>query len=131
MIKVVCGIISKDNRILLCRRSSNKSLSGFWEFPGGKNEIGESEIETLVRELDEELGIKVSIETHFTNNNHSYTNFEIELIAYKCEYLSGKINLIDHDNFVWTKIDELLNYKLAPADIPIAEKLILEFENNL
>jgi 8-oxo-dGTP diphosphatase len=59
MIRVICGIIYKDHKILLTRRKKTKSLGGFWEFPGGKVEEGESDKDALERELKEELNIEV------------------------------------------------------------------------
>ena len=62
MIKVVCGIIFKDQKIFICRRNPEASLGGYWEFPGGKIEEGEDHRESLKRELMEELLMDVEIE---------------------------------------------------------------------
>jgi len=124
IIKVVCGIIFKDNRVLICRRKLEKSLGGFWEFPGGKVEESESFEKSLRRELAEELGLEVSIDSHFMSNVHQYERATIELISFKCSTDQVEIKLIDHDQVEWIDPTTLLEWKLAPADIPIANALI-------
>lgn len=123
-VKVVCGIIFKDNRVLICRRKADKSLGGYWEFPGGKLEDGETEEECLKRELAEELGLEVTVEHHFMTNTHKYNTTIIELISFICTTSQTPIKLIDHDNIEWVPTDTLLTWHVAPADIPIAKKLI-------
>ncbi|HFK5574792.1 (deoxy)nucleoside triphosphate pyrophosphohydrolase [Elizabethkingia anophelis] len=122
-IRVVCGVIFNEGRILLCRRKPEKSLGGYWEFPGGKIEVGETEEESLYRELQEELGIRVEIERYFKSVVHDYDGFTIELIAYICRSGQSVCVLTDHDEYQWVDKSELLNWKLAPADVPIANEL--------
>lgn len=123
-IKVVCGIIYQDNRIFICRRNADKSLGGYWEFPGGKVEPGEGETDCLVRELQEELGMEVVVGDHFKTVDHSYDETTIELSAYVCTFVSATYELIDHDAYEWVDKGALLEYKLAPADVPIAQELV-------
>lgn len=122
-INVVCGIIIKDDKILLCRKKKEKSMWGFWEFPWGKVEQDESETEALKRELYEELKMNVEVRDYFTTNEHTYENFRIKLIAYICDFIDAEFVMSDHDKYEWASVDELLTYKLAPADIPIAESI--------
>jgi len=128
LIKVVCGIIFKDDLVLICRRKPETSLGGYWEFPGGKVEDGESNEESLLRELIEELNLKVKIKQHFFNTVHQYDNGAIELISFICESENIASESTDHDQLEWVKVSDLLGWKLAPADIPIAKKLIEEFK---
>ena len=123
MIKVVCGIIYKSDKIFICRRKPKKSLSGYWEFPGGKIESDEKIKDCLERELKEELNMTVKIFDYFESSKYNYDNFSIDLIAYKCSLISWNNELTDHDKFAWVHPDEILNYKLAAADIPLAKKL--------
>ncbi|WP_343522016.1 (deoxy)nucleoside triphosphate pyrophosphohydrolase [Pedobacter sp.] len=124
-VKVVCGIIFKEDRILLCRRKPVKSLGGYWEFPGGKVESSESESEALIRELKEELSMQVEIGKHFKTAVHQYEQIQIELIAYTCKFIQADFRLVDHDEIQWVRKTELLKFNLAPADIPIAEAFSL------
>ncbi|WP_313182518.1 (deoxy)nucleoside triphosphate pyrophosphohydrolase [Sphingobacterium siyangense] len=128
LITVVCGIIFKDDLVLICRRKPEKSLGGYWEFPGGKVEDGESNEESLLRELIEELNLKVKIKQHFFDTVHQYDNGAIELISFICETENIASESTDHDQLEWVKISDLLNWKLAPADIPIAKELIEELK---
>ncbi|WP_313156820.1 (deoxy)nucleoside triphosphate pyrophosphohydrolase [Sphingobacterium multivorum] len=127
IIKVVCGIIFKDNHVLICRRKPEKSLGGYWEFPGGKVEEDESYEESLLRELIEELNLQVEIKQHFFDTVHHYDKGAIELISFICETEDIVKESTDHDQLEWVKVDNLLNWKLAPADIPIAKELIEMF----
>ncbi|WP_312364256.1 (deoxy)nucleoside triphosphate pyrophosphohydrolase [Sphingobacterium sp.] len=124
--KVVCGIIFKDDLVLICRRKPEKSLGGYWEFPGGKVEDGESYEESLLRELTEELNLHVEIKRHFFDIVHHYDKGSIELISFICETSGTVVESTDHDLVEWVKVSDLLNWKLAPADIPIARALIEE-----
>jgi len=124
IIKVVCGIIFKDDLVLICRRKTGKSLGGYWEFPGGKVEEFESYEESLARELIEELNLKVNIKQHFFDTVHHYDKGAIELISFICETENIPSESTDHDQLEWVKVSDLLNWKLAPADIPIAKSLI-------
>lgn len=124
IIKVVCGIIFHDNKVIICRRKPEKSLGGYWEFPGGKIEQGEKNEVSLSRELKEELDMKVEVKDYFKTNFHDYGKFRIELIAYKCNFIDANFEMIDHDSYKWVDILDLLKWNLAPADIPIAQELI-------
>ncbi|SEW35219.1 8-oxo-dGTP diphosphatase [Chitinophaga sp. YR573] len=123
-IKVICGIIFKDDKIFLCRRNANKSLAGYWEFPGGKIESGETDVDALSRELHEELGMKVKIIEHFKTVIHPYDAFTIELIAYTCQFQEANYTLTDHDKYEWVDVKDLNKWNLAPADIPIANAIL-------
>lgn len=123
ILKVVCGIIKKDDRIFIARRKPEKTLGGYWEFPGGKIEEKEDPEKALVRELREELGMEIHIINYFESKIHHYPNFSIELIAYECEFKSASFKLTDHDEFKFVQVKDLVNYKISPADLFIVEKI--------
>ena len=122
MIKVVCALIKKDNKILLARRKNgDEQVIGKWEFPGGKVNDGEKEEEAIEREVKEELEIIVRAKKIVTSNIYRYQNKVIDLRLYRCDYVKGKIKLHDHLEYVWTNSSNLLDYDLAPADINLAK----------
>lgn len=126
IIEAVCAIIFKDDLVLICRRKPEKLLGGYWEFPGGKVEDGESYEKSLLRELIEELNLHVEIKRHFFDTVHHYDKGSIELISFICESEDIATESTDHDRLEWVKVENLLNWKLASADIPIARALIEE-----
>ena len=121
MIKVVCGIIYKGESILIAKRRNGKSLAGKWEFPGGKVENDETEKEALKRELLEELGMNLAIHSRLGTNIYDYGDFKINLVAYKCQFIAATFTLTDHDKVAWVKKEDLLNYDLAEADVPLLD----------
>ena len=116
--------MKEDNKILIAKRRLEKSLGGYWEFPGGKIEANESPEECLVRELQEEFSVQIEVICHIKSVDYDYGNFKIYLMGYLGRIKSGNFNLTDHDEISWVSSEELLNYKLAPADIPIAKEVI-------
>lgn len=127
-INVVAGVISVDNTVLIGQRRSNDSLPGKWEFPGGTIEEGETHAQCLTRELQEELGIDTTMGKLIGVTEHAFPRGTIRIHTYHANWLSGSIVATEHDQIVWTPRHDLLNYDLAPGDIPIAEKLIAEVE---
>lgn len=125
MIQVAAAIIFRDNQVLIAKRAAHKSLAGYWEFPGGKIEAGETPEQCLLRELKEELELIVKVDRHLMDQVHDYGDFMITLKAYTCSFVKGQLTLTDHDEVQWVKVIDLLSYQLAPADIPVAKKLIL------
>ena len=123
MIQVVCAIILKQNKILITQRSEKMKLPLKWEFPGGKLEEGENEEEAIIREINEELNIEILPLKKISSHVHDYGSFKINLIAYLCNYISGDIHLLEHKDFKFIQFEELKNYNLAEADIPVIEKL--------
>lgn len=124
MTKVVCGIIYKGDKIFLCRRNPDKQLGGYWEFPGGKIESNEKPEQALKRELNEEISMSVKTLSYFTTVIHEYEKLTIELIAYKCEFIEAEFKLTDHDKYEWLDLKQMINKKLAPADVPILQRLM-------
>ena len=126
-IKVVCGIIFKNDLVLICRRKPEKSLGGYWEFPGGKVEASESYEESLRRGLIEKLNLTIKIKRHFRSAVHHDENNPIELISLICTTEDAVVESTDHDLIEWVKMEELSNRKLAPAYVAIAQQLLAEY----
>ena len=122
MIKVVAALIENDNKVLLARRSTGDiNVLGKWEFPGGKVEQDENELDAIEREIREEFELVIKAKEFIANNVCEYPTKVVDLRLYKCDYVSGKFKLHDHSEYKWVEKEELLDYDLAPADIPLAE----------
>lgn len=123
MINVVCGIIKKSNKVLIGRRGSGESMPGFWEFPGGKIEKGETNKASLKRELMEELEIDAEVGSLISKYRYDYPDKSINLFFYNISNYSGKINIKVHDKIIWEKLENLKNYKFLPGDIPLINEI--------
>ena len=127
MAKIVTAAVIEDGgRVLLARRAKGQAHAGFWEFPGGKLEAGETEQACLARELFEEFGIRAAVLSHLCDSLYEYDRGAILLRAYRCAVLSGTPVLRVHDRILWAAKEALPGYALTPADRPIAEMLSRE-----
>lgn len=123
MKEVSAAIIIEDGRVLLARRAKGEKLAGYWEFPGGKREEGETIDECLVREIREELSLDIEVVGEFDTSDYEYPGGQIRLIGLLAEIRNGVISRTVHDLVEWIDISSVLDYQLAPADIPLAERL--------
>ncbi len=122
MITVVAALIQKEDKYLIARRSTgDPNVLGKWEFPGGKVKQDEDEKKAIEREIKEEFELDIKALNFLINNICEYPTKTVDLRLYECEYLNGKFDLHDHSEYVYVTKDELLNYDLCPADIPLAE----------
>jgi 8-oxo-dGTP diphosphatase len=124
MREVTAAIILDGDKVLMTRRGPGEKLAGCWEFPGGKIRDGESPQECLRRELQEELGLTTAVHEVVAVSEHEYGHGSFRIIALSTQVLDGTIELTVHDRAEWVPINELQARQLAPADIPIAAKLI-------
>lgn len=116
MIKVVAGVIYKDNKFLIAQRNLKKDQGGLWEFPGGKVEKKESYEEALVREIKEEFNADILVEEYLGEKICHYPEKDIKLIFYKARLISPKIELLEHENYKWIAKNEKNNFEFAEAD---------------
>ena len=121
-INVVAAIIEKDNCILATQRGYGK-LKGFWEFPGGKIEEGESPELALHREIYEELKVEININTLFDVLDYDYPDFHLHMKCFLCTIKQGTLTLVEHDNCAWLNADNILTVNWLPADIELVQKL--------
>src|SRR5699024_10697744 len=101
VIRFVAAVFCCDITVLACRKAPVKSLAGYWEFPGGKIEPGESAEQALAREIAEELSLRTRVGEKITTTTHEYDFATIELTTYYCEILDGTPQLLDHDETRW------------------------------
>ncbi|EPD70983.1 mutator mutT protein [Corynebacterium pyruviciproducens ATCC BAA-1742] len=124
---VVGGAIIRDNdgtiEVLCAQRGPGRAMSGYWEFPGGKVEPGETEEEALARELFEELDISVEVRSHVATTPYSYDFGDISLSVYVCTIEEGEPTRSEHQSLEWVPVADLSDLRWAPADIPAMEKL--------
>ena len=121
LLVAACALVDTDNRILLAQRPEGKSLAGLWEFPGGKVEPGETPEETLVRELEEELGIatKVPCLAPLTFASHTYETFHLLMPLYICRRYEGIAHGREGQAVKWVRANALRDYPMPPADEPL------------
>ncbi|MFQ5863767.1 MAG: A/G-specific adenine glycosylase [bacterium] len=123
-IDVVAGIIWKMGKIFIDRRPEEGLLGGLWEFPGGKQEPGESLEECLVREIREEVEIKIRVQGPFLTVQHAYSHFKITLHSFQCQYLSGQPNPKKAIAWKWVAPKELSKYAFPKANKKILDALL-------
>lgn len=125
-VEVVAAIIKNNGRILCVQRGENKLpyISKKYEFPGGKIEKGESKIETITREIKEELFMDISTEEEFITVQHEYPDFHLTMHSFICSCENPEVQLTEHIDYKWLLSSELEGLDWAAADIPIVDKLI-------
>lgn len=121
LLVTACALVDTDNRILLSKRPEGKALAGLWEFPGGKVEPGETPEETLVRELQEELGIstKIACLAPLTFASHTYEDFHLLMPLYICRRYEGIARGMEGQEVKWVRASALRDYPMPPADEPL------------
>ncbi len=121
-----CALIDADDRVLIAQRPEGKQLAGLWEFPGGKVEAGEALEQSLIRELNEELGILVreACLAPLTFASHAYDDFHLLMPLYVCRRWEGQVSAREGQNLAWVRAYKLRDYPMPPADIPLIPHLI-------
>lgn len=122
-IEVAAGIIAHEGRYLIARRKAGVHLGGFWEFPGGKREAGETLEECLHRELWEELNIRIGTPTPFQIVRHEYPEKVVELHFFCCRIETGTAVALDCAEVRWVYPNEMAALEFPPADQPVIAAL--------
>ncbi|GEN84128.1 DNA mismatch repair protein MutT [Sporosarcina luteola] len=135
IIHVAAAVIHNEKGDILCaRRSENMFLPGYWEFPGGKIEPGETPKTALVREIKEELNCNIKISQFVEDTSYKYEQFTVRLETYFAKINSGTPIAMEHSELKWVPFSELKTLEWAPADIPAVERVIQQckkgFMNN-
>ena len=123
VVEVAAGLVYREGRYLIARRNPGVHLAGFWEFPGGKCEVGETLEECLRRELFEELGVHIDVPIPFQIIRHEYEEKTVELHFFRCQIETGQATAIDCAEIRWVWPHELGDFEFPPADRPIIEAL--------
>jgi 8-oxo-dGTP diphosphatase len=119
------ALVDTDGRILLAQRPAHKSMGGLWEFPGGKIEVGESPEAALIRELQEELDINTSESclAPLSFASHAYDDFHLLMMLFVCRRWHGQPRPVEGGALKWVKPNQLRDYPMPPADIPLIPML--------
>ena len=125
MIDVVAGLIEKDGKYLIARRTTGgEAVLNLWEFPGGKIEADESPKNALAREIIEEFELEIEVGDYIDSVIYEYPRYTVNLQFYKATVVGNEIRMhIDHSDYKFVSLDELSNYKFAPADQVFIDKI--------
>lgn len=126
LLVVAAALVDQDGAVLLGQRPMDRSLGGLWEFPGGKVEQGETPEAALIRELDEELAIRVkqACLAPFVFTTHDLGDRHLILLLYLIRRWDGEITPTIHENLKWVKPRDMRNYPMPEADKPLVSYLI-------
>jgi 8-oxo-dGTP diphosphatase len=126
LLVVACALVDSDNRVLVTQRPEGKSLAGLWEFPGGKLEAGERPEPALIRELAEELGIKVkeACLAPLTFASYAYPEFHLLMPLYICRRWEGTVMSREGQTLKWVRPGKLRDLAMPPADEPLIPPLV-------
>ncbi|HEY2662433.1 MAG TPA: (deoxy)nucleoside triphosphate pyrophosphohydrolase [Caulobacteraceae bacterium] len=121
LLVAAAALVDMDGRVLICKRPQGKQLAGLWEFPGGKLEPGESPEACLIRELEEELGVRVSNAclAPFVFASHAYDSFHLIMPLFLCRRWDGVVQAVEHEAIAWVKPNQMGDYPMPPADAPL------------
>ena len=127
IIPVVAALIFRTSpqgtRSVFATQRGYGEWRGFWEFPGGKIESGETPQAALAREIREELATQISVEEKIATIEYDYPTFHLSMQCFACEVVSGKLELLEHENAAWLRADNLHSVKWLPADELILDKI--------
>ena len=121
-IEVVAAIIIKDGQVFATQRGYGE-WQGWWEFPGGKIELGEAPESALIREIHEELNAEIAVGDLLQTINWDYPTFHLTMHCYLCTLLSDSINLNEHQAAAWLTPQTLTTVKWLPADEGLVGRL--------
>ena len=126
-LSVVAAIIIRTspqgNRQVFATQRGYGDWKGWWEFPGGKIEAGESPEAALKREIREELAAEIKVGEKIGTIEYDYPAFHLSMQCFVCEVLSGKLELLEHENAAWLTAETLRTVKWLPADVTILDKI--------
>lgn len=121
--EVTAGVLWEDGEVLIARRPEDRMLGGLWEFPGGKQEDGESLREALRREFQEELGVEIEVGDKITKVPHEYSHLSINLHAFWCRRVAGDPESREGQPWKWVRPECLDDHAFPGANQPILEAI--------
>ncbi|MGP0059491.1 MAG: (deoxy)nucleoside triphosphate pyrophosphohydrolase [Beijerinckiaceae bacterium] len=126
LLVVAAALLDVDGRVLIAQRPQGKALAGLWEFPGGKVEPGERPEAALIRELEEELALKVeeACLAPLTFASYAYADFHLLMPLYVCRRWTGLVTSREAAALKWVHPTRLRDFSMPPADAPLIPALI-------
>ena len=121
-IEVVAAIIIKEGQVFASQRGYGE-FHGWWEFPGGKMEAGESPQLALKREIREELDAEIEVKELLETVEWDYPNFHLTMHCFICNLLSESLHLNEHEAATWLNLENLRSVKWLPADEILLDKI--------
>lgn len=121
-IEVVAAVICSGDKIFVTQRGYGE-FKDWWEFPGGKIEVGESTLDALHREILEELNTKINLSDFIQTVEIDYPNFHLIMHCYLCEVTKGNLTLLEHEAARWINLSEWNTIQWLPADDAIYERV--------
>ncbi len=121
-VNVVAAVIKRDNRIFATQRGYG-DYKGWWEFPGGKIEVGETPQEALKREIKEELDVSIKVGELIVTIEYDYPDFHLSMDCFWCEIDEGEPKLLEAEASKWLGKDELASVNWLPADETLIQKI--------
>lgn len=119
---VICDSLENTTKIFATARGYGE-FKGKWEFPGGKLEAGETSQQALIREIQEELAVKIEVGELIDTIEYDYPTFHLSMDCFLCVVVDGEIILKEAEAARWLDKDELYSVSWLPADIGLIEKL--------
>lgn len=131
-VRVSAAVIRDGDKILAAERGYGE-YRGFWEFPGGKREEGESGEDAIIREIKEELGVTIETDGFIATIEHDYPDFHLIMDCYYAHVVEGVIKANEHMALRWISVDEIESLEWLPADwkvLPFVREKAMHLEDS-
>ena len=119
---VICNSLRNKNAVLATVRGYG-DYKGYWEFPGGKLEKGETSEQALIREIREELNVTIVVDKLIKTIEYDYPNFHLSMDCYWCEIVGGNFKLVEALDYKWVTKNDLYSLKWMPADVGLLDMI--------
>jgi 8-oxo-dGTP diphosphatase len=123
-IRVVAAVIARDGRYLVTQRRPTAVLPLLWEFPGGRVEATETDLEALRREVRHRVGVEIEPGAQISAAKHAYEHYTVELHLYDCRIIRGEPEAVNVHQFRWVESDDFDQLAFTPADEASMSKLL-------
>lgn len=123
-LEIAIGLIRRAGLLLIARRPEGVHLAGFWEFPGGKIRAGESPAEAVIREVAEELALRIAVEGERETIEFTYPERRVRLHVLECRWFDGEPEARGCAEWRWVAPADLPDYQFPPANAPLIRQLV-------